>query len=198
MGDRTDTFISAVMRRMKAALKGPAHTRAVVAHGSRDLPRELDRSGAQYLMADELEIPAFLRRGGPARRGGSASTSAGSGVSEAPAPVSLASRKRSGTSSGTRLPKVESSFAQLRVVGVGGVGLAAVDRMIAERLHQIEFIVIDADEQALSQSQAPIRVVIGERAAGAVNPGGEPETGQDAAEESATELGELLAGSDIV
>ncbi len=77
------------------------------------------------------------------------------------------------------------SFAHIKVVGVGGGGCNAVDRMIKEGLTGVEFIAINTDAQALQLSNAPIRVRIGEKLTRGLGSGGNPEQGRKAAEESA-------------
>jgi cell division protein FtsZ len=90
------------------------------------------------------------------------------------------------------------SFAQIRVVGVGGGGSNAVNRMIAEGLTGVEFIAVNTDAQALMLSDAPKRVRIGDKLTRGLGVGGDAEMGQKAAEESADELYEVLRGSDMV
>ncbi len=90
------------------------------------------------------------------------------------------------------------SFARIKVVGVGGGGSNAVNRMIAEGLQGIDFITVNTDAQALQLSNAPTRVRIGDKVTRGLGAGGNPETGRKAAEESAEELYEVLKGSDMV
>lgn len=94
--------------------------------------------------------------------------------------------------------KTSESFARIKVVGVGGGGCNAVNRMIAEGLQGIEFIAINTDAQALLKSQAQTRVRIGDKATRGLGAGGDPKTGKAAAEESAEDLYEVLKGSDMV
>jgi len=90
------------------------------------------------------------------------------------------------------------NYAQIRVVGVGGGGVNAVNRMIAEGLRGVEFIAINTDAQALMLAQAPKRVRIGDKLTRGLGAGGNPEIGEKAAEESSDELYEVLKGSDMV
>lgn len=90
------------------------------------------------------------------------------------------------------------TFARIKVIGVGGGGCNAVDRMIEEGLSGIEFIAINTDAQALLRSNAPIRVRIGDKSTRGLGAGGDPNIGRIAAEESAEELYEVLKGSDMV
>jgi cell division protein FtsZ len=90
------------------------------------------------------------------------------------------------------------SFARIKVVGVGGGGVNAVNRMIEEGIQGVEFIGINTDAQALMLSKAPTRVRIGEKLTRGLGSGGNPETGRKAAEESAEDLYNVLKGADMV
>ncbi|MBN1438411.1 MAG: cell division protein FtsZ [Anaerolineales bacterium] len=90
------------------------------------------------------------------------------------------------------------AFARIKVIGVGGGGQNAVNRMIAEDLKGIEFVAVNTDAQALLLSNAPTRVRIGEKVTKGLGAGGDPKIGQKAAEESADELYEIIKGSDMV
>jgi len=95
-------------------------------------------------------------------------------------------------------PNQVESFANIKVVGVGGGGCNAIDRMIEEGLHGVEFIAINTDAQALMLSKAPTRVRIGDKLTRGLGSGGNPETGKKAAEESAEEMYDVLRGADMV
>ncbi len=90
------------------------------------------------------------------------------------------------------------NFAQIKVVGVGGGGGNAVNRMIEEGMGGVEFIAVNTDAQALILSQAKTRVRIGDKLTRGLGAGGNPEIGRKAAEESADELYEVLRGADMV
>lgn len=90
------------------------------------------------------------------------------------------------------------SFAKIRVVGVGGGGSNAVNRMIAEGMSGVDFVAVNTDAQALMLSEAPVRVRIGDKLTRGLGVGGDPEMGHEAAEESVDELYEILDGSDMV
>ena len=94
-------------------------------------------------------------------------------------------------------PQAET-FARIKVVGVGGGGCNAVNRMITEGIQGIEFIAVNTDGQALTQSLAQTRVRIGDKTTRGLGAGGVPEIGQKAAEESADDLYNILKGSDMV
>ena len=95
-------------------------------------------------------------------------------------------------------PGQVESFAHIKVVGVGGGGCNAVERMIKEGLQGVEFIAVNTDAQALMLSSAPTRVRIGEKLTRGLGSGGNPEQGRKAAEESAEALYNVLRGSDMV
>lgn len=89
-------------------------------------------------------------------------------------------------------------FAQIRVIGVGGGGCNAVNRMIQANMMGIEFIAINTDAQALLLTQAQHSIRIGDKLTRGLGAGGNPGVGAKAAEESAEELYEVLKGSDMV
>jgi len=95
-------------------------------------------------------------------------------------------------------PNQVESFANIKVVGVGGGGCNAIDRMIDEGLQGVEFIAINTDAQALMLSKAPTRVRIGDKLTRGLGSGGNPDMGKRAAEESSEEMYEVLRGADMV
>ncbi len=95
-------------------------------------------------------------------------------------------------------PNQVESFADIKVVGIGGGGCNAIDRMIEEGLQGVEFIAINTDAQALMLSKAPVRVRIGDKLTRGLGSGGNSDTGKKAAEESAEELYDVLKGADMV
>lgn len=96
-----------------------------------------------------------------------------------------------------RAPELEN-FARIRVVGVGGGGSNAVNRMIEAGVSGVDFIAVNTDSQALLLSDAPTRVHIGEKSTRGLGAGGDPEQGEKAAAESVEDLYEVLKGSDMV
>lgn len=96
-----------------------------------------------------------------------------------------------------RAPELEN-FARIRVVGVGGGGSNAVNRMIEASVSGVDFVAINTDSQALLLSEAPTRVHIGEKSTRGLGAGGDPEQGKKAAEESLDDLRQVLLGSDMV
>ncbi len=96
------------------------------------------------------------------------------------------------------MPQSIENFAQIKVVGVGGGGQNAVNRMIAEGIQGVEFIAVNTDAQALINSEAPQRLRIGEKLTRGLGSGGNPEIGQRAADESRDEIEGLLKGADMV
>jgi cell division protein FtsZ len=89
-------------------------------------------------------------------------------------------------------------FAQIRVIGVGGGGSNAVNRMIQVNMIGIEFIAVNTDAQALLLTDAPHRIRIGDKLTRGLGAGGNPGVGAKAAEENAEEIYEALKGSDMV
>ena len=90
------------------------------------------------------------------------------------------------------------NFAQIRVVGVGGGGSNAVNRMIAEGLQGVDFIAVNTDAQALMLCDAPKLLRIGDGVTRGLGAGGNPEEGRKAAEESQDDIRDVLQGSDMV
>lgn len=88
--------------------------------------------------------------------------------------------------------------AVIKVVGVGGGGSNAVNRMITAGIRGVEFITINTDVQALRRSAAPVRIQIGEQISRGLGVGGNPTIGQQAAEESRERIKEILLGADMV
>lgn len=88
--------------------------------------------------------------------------------------------------------------ATLKVVGVGGGGGNAVNRMIEVGLQGVEFIAMNTDAQVLEISKAPIKLQIGCNVARGLGVGGDPHLGRSAAEESRAEMEQLLEGADLV
>lgn len=95
-------------------------------------------------------------------------------------------------------PQFVENFAKIKVVGVGGGGQNAVNRMIEEGIQGVEFISVNTDAQALMLANAPQRLRIGEKLTKGLGSGGNPEIGQRAAEESKEEIQEMVQGSDMV
>ncbi len=92
----------------------------------------------------------------------------------------------------------ENSSAVIKVIGVGGAGGNAVNRMVASELQGVEFIAANTDAQALHRSMAPRKIQIGSRLTKGLGAGGVPEIGRRAAEEDAELIREALAGADMV
>ncbi len=98
----------------------------------------------------------------------------------------------------TQQPQFVDNFAKIKVVGVGGGGQNAVNRMIEEGIQGVEFISVNTDAQALMLSSAPQRLRIGDKLTKGLGSGGNPEIGQRAADESREEIKEMLEGADMV
>jgi cell division protein FtsZ len=91
-----------------------------------------------------------------------------------------------------------SYLAVIKVVGVGGAGLNAVNRMIDAGINQVEFVAVNTDAQALQMSDAPVKIHIGRDLTQGLGSGADPETGRQAAEEGYDQLKQALRGSDMV
>lgn len=91
-------------------------------------------------------------------------------------------------------PTEIESTASIKVVGVGGAGGSAIDRMKEVGLNGVEFVAVNTDAQALHHSSADTKVHIGK----GLGAGGDPEKGREAAEESREEIGKALDGSDMI
>src|SRR5512132_2776547 len=90
------------------------------------------------------------------------------------------------------------NFALIRVIGVGGGGSNAVNRMIRAEMMGVEFIALNTDAQALLQSDAPHKLRIGDKITRALGAGGDPNIGQRAAEEDSEKIAQAVEGSDMV
>ncbi|MDO4288888.1 MAG: cell division protein FtsZ [Eubacterium sp.] len=90
------------------------------------------------------------------------------------------------------------NFARIRVIGVGGGGNNAVNRMIEAGLKGVDFISINTDNQALALTLAEKRLQIGEKTTGGLGAGGNPEMGQKSAEESRDAIAELIQDTDLL
>ena len=89
-------------------------------------------------------------------------------------------------------------FAQIKVIGCGGGGNNAVNRMILSGLKNVEFIAVNTDKQALMLSQATQKIQIGDKLTKGLGAGANPEIGAKAAEESRDEIAQALKGADMV
>jgi len=89
-------------------------------------------------------------------------------------------------------------MAKIKVIGVGGAGNNAVNRMVEMGVNGVEFIAVNTDRQALALSKAPTRIQIGEKITRCLGAGGDPLIGEKAAEESREEIANVLKGADMV
>lgn len=92
----------------------------------------------------------------------------------------------------------QGNAAVIKVVGVGGAGNNAVDRMIEDNMDGVEFVAVNTDIQDLSKSKAPVKIQIGEKLTRGLGAGGNPEIGEKSVEETKEELSKSLAGADMV
>lgn len=100
------------------------------------------------------------------------------------------------------MPEIKPSdiqtFANIKVVGVGGAGGSAINRMKEAGLHGVQFVAINTDAQALHNSKADVKLHIGKDTTRGLGAGADPKAGQAAAEESRQEIKETLEGADLV
>jgi cell division protein FtsZ len=94
-------------------------------------------------------------------------------------------------------PAIET-FAQIKVIGVGGAGGAAINRMVEAGVENVEFIAINTDAQALHHSKAAKKIHIGKDATRGLGAGADPSVGQQAASESRDEIAKAIEGADMV
>ena len=97
-----------------------------------------------------------------------------------------------------RVPEPGAYIAVIRVVGVGGAGLNAVNRMIDADISQVEFVAVNTDIQQLHTSDAPVKIHIGRELTEGLGSGADPDLGRRAAEESYDQIKRALRGSDMV
>ena len=99
-----------------------------------------------------------------------------------------------------RVPRGETAayLAVIKVVGVGGAGLNALDRMIDAGLAQVEFVAVNTDIQQLRMSDAPVKIHIGRELTEGLGSGADPDLGRSAAEEAYDQIKNALRGSDLV
>ncbi|MDR1616493.1 MAG: cell division protein FtsZ, partial [Syntrophomonadaceae bacterium] len=89
-------------------------------------------------------------------------------------------------------------FANIKVIGVGGGGNNAINRMIESGLKGVEFIAVNTDAQTLHQSKAEKKIQVGEKLTRGLGAGANPEIGMKAAEENADDIKKALTGADMV
>ena len=95
-------------------------------------------------------------------------------------------------------PKGSAYIAAIRVVGVGGAGINAIQRMMDAGVAQVDFVAVNTDRQALEISDAPTKISIGKGLTQGLGSGADPAVGRAAAEEAIDQLRAALLGSDMV
>ncbi len=95
-------------------------------------------------------------------------------------------------------PSEVQTFASIKVIGVGGAGGSAVNRMKEAGLSGVQFIAMNTDAQALHNSKADVKIHLGKDATGGLGAGADPSVGEQAAAESREEIKEALAGADMI
>src|SRR5437667_11174752 len=96
------------------------------------------------------------------------------------------------------LPEWQEGFIAIEIVSMGGAGLNALDRMVVDGLERADVVAINTDVQSLASSVAPHKVQLGRTVTRGLGTGGDPELGYQAAEESAGESREALAGARMI
>src|SRR5580698_604277 len=94
-------------------------------------------------------------------------------------------------------PAIET-FAQIRVVGVGGAGGAAINRMVEAGIENVQFFAVNTDAQALHHSKASVKLHIGKGVTRGLGAGADPAKGELAAQESRDEIRQAIEGADMV
>ncbi|PIZ81545.1 MAG: cell division protein FtsZ, partial [Parcubacteria group bacterium CG_4_10_14_0_2_um_filter_41_6] len=94
-------------------------------------------------------------------------------------------------------PEIET-FAKIKVIGVGGGGSSAVNRMIEEKIRGVEFVAVNTDAQALHHNKASTKVHIGQTVTRGLGAGMNPDLGRKSAEETQDELKDIIKDTDMV
>ncbi len=92
----------------------------------------------------------------------------------------------------------ENALQEIKVIGVGGGGCNAINRMIEGGMKGVTFVAVNTDKQALAKNRAETKIQIGEKLTKGLGAGGNPEVGQKSAEENLEDLEKFIAGSDMV
>jgi cell division protein FtsZ len=147
----------------------------------------VDEPTVEHVGPDAEPAPAARAAGAPARPERAGEAHAATGWAETAPGVH-------------RVPRPESAayLAVIRVVGVGGGGLNAVNRMIEAGISQVEFIAVNTDIQQLRGCEAPIKLHIGRELTQGLGSGADPEIGRHAAEDAYDQIKHVLRGSDMV
>ena len=95
-------------------------------------------------------------------------------------------------------PNSEVGAAKIKVVGVGGGGSNAVSRMYRDRIPEVDYIIVNTDAQALTRSEMPVVMRVGDQTARGLGVGGDPERGRQCMEEDRDQVRQLLDGADLV
>ena len=93
---------------------------------------------------------------------------------------------------------VDLSAAKIMVIGVGGSGCNAVNRMIVSSLKGVEFMAVNTDQQVLNRSRAEVKVTIGQKLTRGLGAGGNPEIGQKSAEENIDDILKHIKDRDMI
>jgi cell division protein FtsZ len=170
--------------------------------GTPEPPRRPEQPAAPVQEgAPEQAAPAApTREREPAPRPGEPDRPYADPVSERQAAQAAARRLIEPTPRMRTTPRPDSAayLAVIRVVGVGGAGLNAVNRMIEAGISQVEFIAVNTDIQQLKQCEAPIKLHIGRDLTQGLGSGSDPDIGRRAAEEAEDQIKHVLRGSDMV
>jgi len=107
-------------------------------------------------------------------------------------------RYKNNRNSDTEIKPDIETFAKIRVVGIGGSGGAAIDRMISAEIRGVDFVAVNTDAQALHHSKASHKLHIGKTTTRGLGAGMDPELGRKAAEENQDDIHDMMKGSDMV
>ena len=200
-----DTRIRKTIRYAEAPVKGTSVLKYDSNGNAARAYRDLAAGGASQwqsaIACATARWPSSSRPRSEARRRPRPSASRSPNRSPSPPPGRRSSTCRPATSSAARMSRASRDrpyLAVIRVVGVGGGGCNAVNRMIEAGIEGVEFIAVNTDQQQMQMSEAPVKINIGRERTQGLGSGADPEVGRLSAEDSYDRIKTALRGSDMV